>query len=310
MSASGPEMEREYSTQSLLSRVGSERESRYRVEMGIYMSSFAATIFTAVLVTVGVSLISLLIALTVMLQTCQSKNGGVLGRQMVKVDDYEYCKILFLHLELNHVDLDAYPAVCKEFMSHYISEGQYARELNITLTLIQGYFNSINQGEDGQDVALMDADDLLSTEDYFTRHPLKRSCRFGCQDFGKDAIQLKQWSILDVYLKLRAGGWSLILLSRKPERLRSMMIEQLNSTGYGGWLSLIMRKDDEMKVNIQEYISSSSSTMQKQGYRIVAAISSQLDFLAGSSPGRRNFKLPNLIIGHKIDEGTSMITEE
>lgn len=58
------------------------------METGIYMPSFAATIFIAGLLTVGVSRISLLIALTVMLQSCRCQTAGVVEMQKSS-EDYD-----------------------------------------------------------------------------------------------------------------------------------------------------------------------------------------------------------------------------
>ena len=59
-----------------------------------------------------------------------------------------------------------------------------------------------------------------------------------------------------------------------------------------------------MEMDNEEYISRRRSILQKQGLRIVAAISSQLDILTGSSTRSQNFKLPNPMYGHKMDHHT------
>lgn len=135
------------------------------------MSSFAATVFIGGLVTVGVSLMTLLIALAVMLQSCQSKNAGMVELRS-SADLHDYCKILALHLELNHLDSDTLPTICQEHTAQYFRDGHYTKELNITLMLIENYFSSIRPG--GQDVVLMDADDLFASELFYVNQLQKR----------------------------------------------------------------------------------------------------------------------------------------
>lgn len=137
------------------------------------MSSFAATVFIAGLVTVGVSMMTLLIALTVMLQSCQNKNSGIIELQKA-ADYHEYCKIYTLHLELNHLDSDSLPAVCKKYTAEYIRDGNYMRELNITLKLIENYFSSTRPSADGGNVVLMDADDVFVSEFFYIDQLQKR----------------------------------------------------------------------------------------------------------------------------------------
>lgn len=141
--------------------------SRYVMESGFYMTSFAATIFIAGLVTVGVLLITLLIALTVMLQSCQSKSSGVVEIQKAS-DDYNDCKIFALYAELNSLEADEFPSICREFAIQYIRVGQYARDLNATLQVVESYFSSIMPLNNGLDVVLIDIDDILSSNPHYT----------------------------------------------------------------------------------------------------------------------------------------------
>lgn len=125
------------------------------------MTSFAATIFIGALVTVGVLLITLLITLSVMLQSCENRSAGVVETQ--KSDyDYNTCKTLALHAELNNLDASQIPVICRTPAISYIEEGQYARDLNSTMRVVEDYFKSVTPSDDGLDVFLMDIDDVLS----------------------------------------------------------------------------------------------------------------------------------------------------
>lgn len=127
------------------------------------MTSFTATIFISGLVTTGVLLITLLISLALMLQSCQSKNGGVIEVQSIK-DDYSYCKIYALHAEINNLDGHGLPRICRALAIQYVKGGQYARDLDSTKSVIEGYFNNVRPSDDGVDVVLIDIDHLFPSD--------------------------------------------------------------------------------------------------------------------------------------------------
>ncbi|PWA58562.1 Acid phosphatase (Class B) [Artemisia annua] len=114
MSAYGHQMEREYSARSLSSAEGTEMGSQFRMESVIYMSSCAATVFIGALVVVGILLMTLLMSLTVMLQSCQSREAGVV--ESVKSDHhkYDYCKMAAMNAELNSFEANSLPEFCKD----------------------------------------------------------------------------------------------------------------------------------------------------------------------------------------------------
>ncbi|KAF5752546.1 hypothetical protein HS088_TW01G00461 [Tripterygium wilfordii] len=296
MSAYAHQMERQFSTASasLSSRGNSDMGSRYVVESGFYMTAFAATIFIAALVTVGVLLITLLIALTVMLQSCQSKNSGVVEIQKLN-EDYNYCTMYASHAELNNLGADGFPSVCLSVAIQYIKEHQYERDLNFTMSMIERYFESVLPLDDRLDVVLIDIDDIVPLNSWKTNPLTYGLDRYRRGDCFEEAKHLKYTFFLRLYIKLRESGWPLILLSRKPERQRNATTEHLLSAGYSGWYSLIMRLDDEMRLESREYFSSRRALLLKEGFRLSAIISSQMDALTGQYLGKGIFKLPNPI---------------
>ncbi|PON36303.1 Acid phosphatase, class B-like [Parasponia andersonii] len=287
MSAYGHQMERGYSAQSLSSGGGSEGESHYIMETGFYMTSFAATIFIAAIAAVGVLLVTLLITLTVMLQSCQSKSAGVIETQKL---DYEYntCNTLALQAELNNFEASHFPLSCRALFFQYIEEGQYARDLNSTMLVVENHFKSVNPQDDRLDVVLMDIDDVLSSNPQYANLSLQGNC------IG-DAKHLKHTTILRIYMNLHARGWPLIFLSRKPERQRNITVERLVSAGYSDWSLLIMRSEEELHMDAYEYFSRRRAALTKEGFRIAATISSHYDALTGPNSGKFIFKLPNPI---------------
>ncbi|KAL6123613.1 hypothetical protein ACLB2K_076134 [Fragaria x ananassa] len=304
MSAYGHHMEQEYSAQSLSSREGSERASSYVMESGFYMSSFATTIFIASLVTVGLLFITLLIALTVMLQSCESKSRGAVEAQKGSYDS-NYCHLFSLHMELNNFEADQFPSVCRVVALQYIKEGQYARDLNSTMWMIEDYFGSITPQHDG-DVVLMDVDDILSSDPQYSNVSMHRYDHYGCSDCVEEAKHLKHMLILRLYMKLHANGWPLILLSRKPETHRNTSVEYLVTAGFTAWSSLILsRSEAELHMDSSDYFSRRRATMQREGFRIMSIISSHMDALRGPLLGKRIFKLPNPLyhnLEHQIED--------
>lgn len=292
-------MEREYSAQSLLRGGSSEMGSRHITETGIFMSSFAAMVFVSGLITVGVSLLSLLVALAVMLHSCESRNSGILEMHRYK-DNYDYCRYFALHAELNSLDADSLPAICGDVERLYVKEGQYGRDLNITVGIAEEFFGSVRPQVDSRDIVLIDADDLAS-ETLFSYYLMHRINEDPLHGSSGDPDYLRHTFARKLYLKLQSDGWPLVLFSRKPEKLRSAMAEYLISMGCPGWSSLIMRKENEMQMSFQEYISGQRIILQREGLRIVAVISSRMDALRGPYLGNRMFKFPSPMFRHSME---------
>ncbi|KAE8718084.1 LIM domain-containing family protein [Hibiscus syriacus] len=285
MSAYGHQMEREFSGQSLLSPgdSGTEIGSRYIIESGFYMTSYAATIFIAGLLIIGVLLVTLVVSLAVMLQSCESRSKGMVEIEKER-NSHHYCQILALHGKLNGFKPDEVPPVCRSLAVRHIEAVGYTRDLEFTMRMIESFFDSISPSNDSVDVVLMDIDDILASDPRSNKQD-------GCIE---GAMYRKQRRTLELYMKLHFRGWSLILLSRKPERRRIVTIENLNSIGYSGWSSLIMRSDRETKMETSEYISRRRRALKEEGNEIISVISSQMDALTGWSLGIRVFKLPNV----------------
>lgn len=285
-------MEREFSAQSLSSRGVSEMGSQYVAESGFYMTSFAATISIASLVTVGVLLTTLLVSQAVMLQSCQDRSKGVIEIQKLS-HDYNYCKMFALHAELNSLGPDDFPSMCTSLAVQHNKGGAYERDLNASLLMIERYFDSLLPLHDGLDAVLMDIDDIFPSNIRYASLLMNRVRDNGCIDCFQEEKHLKQILCLSLYTKLQASGWSLILLSRKPEKQRNATIQHLISAGYRDWSSTVMRSDNEIEIDSREYFSRRTVAMQKAGFRISGVISSQMDALTSVSLGHRVFKLPN-----------------
>ncbi|KAJ0987856.1 hypothetical protein J5N97_006212 [Dioscorea zingiberensis] len=287
MSTYPDQMEPGDSSHSLLSERRSEMGSRYVVESGVYMSSFAATIFIAALVTIGVLLLTLLVALTVMLESCQSRNAGII--EQVKTSDKDgYCNVFAFHAELNNLEADKFPATCLAHAFKYIEEGGYLQDLNLTVQLAESYFSTLTPEGDGSGVILVDVDDVLLSDITYDGS--------SAQNWSKMVEAMKHLArslVLELHLKLQTRGWFLIPFTRRHMKHYNSTIPCLKSVGYRGYSSLIMRSDDEVAMENWRFFSERRVRLHNQGIRIVSVISSQMDALIGPCMGQRNFKLAN-----------------
>ncbi|XP_010508947.1 PREDICTED: uncharacterized protein At2g39920 isoform X2 [Camelina sativa] len=274
MSAYGHQMEREFS--GLSSRGGSELGSRYTIESGCYMTSLAASIFIASLVTFGVLMITLVIALATMLQSCGNRDIRTVVEAQRLEESFSYCKILSLHSHLNSLQQEdniELPLLCKDVALRRIKQGIYLRELNFTIHMALTSFQTIKPMNDSRDVVVFDIDDtnLLEQDGYYMK-------------YIEEAKHQRSKLILELYSKLISQGYTMVLLSRRPERERNITIEQLKSRGYSDWSRLIMREDTRQKEELE------------RGQRVIGVIGNHMDVLRGqwNWQSKRLFKLPSL----------------
>ncbi|MED6125489.1 hypothetical protein PIB30_068989 [Stylosanthes scabra] len=293
-------MEQQYSTRNL-SDDGSESGSHYELESRFYMTSCAAIIFVASLVTVGVLLITLVVSLSIMLQSCQSKSSGVIELQNVKNDHYDYyyyysyCKMHHsLHAELNNLEGYYVPNICRDIAVNYVKEGQYGRDMELTSSLIHDYFNTVTPSYDGLDSVLMDIDDNIFPMKPHSSNLFHRFQNDNMSNCIKEAKNIKLRGLLRLYANLQSGGWSIILLSRVSETQRDVTINHLVSAGFRNWSSLFMRTKDEGIAKENEYLYMQRNEIQKKRFRIKSIISSHMDALTIlDDAGIQFFLLPN-----------------
>ncbi|CAI0443504.1 unnamed protein product [Linum tenue] len=236
MSAYAHQMEREFSAGSLSSGEDSEMRSQYVMESGFYMTSFAATMFIALLVTAGVLMISLLILLTVMLQSCENRSKGVMEETTPQQMSYHQCKSF---AELNNLKTpDLLPPMCWDHIADYHNQvaagGEYERDLAASLWVVEGYFDGVKPSDDNG----LDAAVLIDIDNSIIFNSKRNVFSLFSRQFQQQVLLLR------VYKKLQASGWSLVLISRNQEKERNATVQQLVSAGYGGWSSLVLRYAD------------------------------------------------------------------
>ncbi|GAU40072.1 hypothetical protein TSUD_151160 [Trifolium subterraneum] len=75
-------------------------------------------------------------------------------------------KVHSLHAELNSLEGYDIPNICRDLAIHYIKGGQYAKDLNLIVSMIDDYFKSLRPSENGLDVVLIDIDDIVPSNPY------------------------------------------------------------------------------------------------------------------------------------------------
>ncbi|KAK7379340.1 hypothetical protein VNO80_04798 [Phaseolus coccineus] len=288
MSSYGHQIEQQYSAPSLSD--DSETRSHYELESVFFMKSFTATIFVASLVTLGVLLITLVISLVIMLQSCQSKSSGVI--ELLNINDYySYCRLYSLHAELNNLEGYNLPTICRNLAVQYIKGGQYARDLDLTMSVIEDYFKNVTPLKGGLDVVLMDIDDIFPWN--YSSNLFHRFHNDSTSNCIKEANNVKLMFVLRLYMYLQNGGWSIILLSRQPRTYQNVTINHLVSAGFRSWSALIMRAEDSDPTKGYEYFCGQRNVVRKKGFRIKSIISSHMDAVTIPESGERNFLLPD-----------------
>lgn len=66
-------------------------------------------------------------------------------------------------------------------------------------------------------------------------------CRIKQEVYIEEAKHQRSKLILELYSKLRSQGYSMVLLSKRPQEERNSTAEQLKYRGYSDWSGLIMR---------------------------------------------------------------------
>ncbi|MCL7037564.1 hypothetical protein MKW94_000612 [Papaver nudicaule] len=275
-------VDRRNSTYSLTtSRGGSELGSQYMMESGFYMTSFAATIFIASAVALVVLFMTLLITLTIMLQSCQSQSGGIVEHQKPVTDTYAYCTLFVQHAELNGLEPAEFPKICHPYATQYITEGHYLGDLKLSILMAKRYFNSL-EPKDNFDIVLIDLDDIMQSNNPHNTSQLQ--FRSDLNDVvGRNLMEELSYSIKKVFLefcsKLRDSGWAVVFITRK---LRSSERPPKR---------IFFLTDEEMKMETWEYLARRRKELNNHGFRIKSVISSKMEALTGPCLGTRNFKL-------------------
>ncbi|KAL2928974.1 Acid phosphatase 1 [Bienertia sinuspersici] len=158
------------------------------------------------------------------------------------------------------------------------------------------FAKTVNLSGDGKDVWIFDVDDtLLSFLPYCKIHGfgiqvLKSK---GFRNWGMQGKVPALQASLSLYNQLRQLGFTIILLTGRPEYLRNMTNTNLHYAGYTNWERLILREPFDEGISALEYKSGRRKQLEDEGYRIHGCSGDQWSDLLGYPMARRTFKLPN-----------------
>ncbi|KAJ6311853.1 hypothetical protein OIU77_013579 [Salix suchowensis] len=91
-------------------------------------------------------------------------------------------RCLLLHAELNNMGPDDFPSMCTNVAFQHIKGGEYERDLNASLLIIERYFDSLLPLGDGLDAVLMDIDDIFPSNIHYASLLMNRVHDNGCID--------------------------------------------------------------------------------------------------------------------------------
>ena len=98
----------------------------------------------------------------------------------------------------------------------------------------------------------------------------------------------------DLYRKLLRDGFSVVLMTGRPEADRSWTASCLRERGISGWHELILRTPAEASLSADVYKSQNRADLQREAHRIVASIGDQVSDMSMGHL-KAGFLLPNLM---------------
>ncbi|XP_021730043.1 acid phosphatase 1-like [Chenopodium quinoa] len=98
---------------------------------------------------------------------------------------------------------------------------------------------------------------------------------------------------LNLYNELRKLGFTIFLLTGRPEWIRNSSVTNLMDAGYIGWERLILRQPSDKGKRAIDYKSENRTKLEDEGYRIHGNSGDQWSDLLGCAIAQRSFKYPN-----------------
>lgn len=209
----------------------------------------------------------------------------------------QYCSGWIANTDNNNiVGWKVTPPVCQGYIKRYIQGGQYMVDFGLGAEAAGSFLQTL-EPTDGRDAMVFDIDEtLLSNLPYYGNHS------YGGEAFN--ATSFNEWvyegsapplkPTLELYNKLRAQNWVLILLTGRDEIQRNVTVENLIGAGITGWNELVLRQPAEAGVPASIFKSTQRVALQQsKGYTIRSCIGDQWSDCAGPAAGNRTFKLAN-----------------
>ncbi|KAJ8751034.1 hypothetical protein K2173_016215 [Erythroxylum novogranatense] len=211
-------------------------------------------------------------------------------------DDNLYCDSWRLSVETNNAGYwkTAIPR-CSSYVQDYINGTKYLSDSMVVAMDSIDFAKTINITSDGNDAWVFDIDEtLISNKAHFQRHGYesKRANDFSFKEWVESAQAPALPASLELYNYLKIRGFTIFLLTGRPESQRNATVSNLLSAGYSGWCRLILRGKGEDDPAIV-FKAGKRAELGKEGYKIHGNSGDQWSDLLGYPAAERSFKVPN-----------------
>lgn len=169
-------------------------------------------------------------------------------------DDHEssslFCESWRFSVETNNAgNWSTIPSRCYEFVNHYMTGDRYVSDLGVTGRNALDYAKTVDIAGDGMDAWVFDIDEtLLSMLAYYKLHKFRSTTLKVEVKWGLRHKLTVLPASLSLYNEIRQLGFTVFLLTGRPEWLRNQTVTNLLYAGYNDWERLILRQSyDERK---------------------------------------------------------------
>ncbi|XP_057545078.1 acid phosphatase 1-like [Amaranthus tricolor] len=211
--------------------------------------------------------------------------------------DLVYCGSWRLSVETNNAgNWTTIPERCYEYVKEYMNGDRYLSDISVVAENALKYAKMVHIVGDGKDAWIFDVDDTLLS---FLRG--YQTYGFGAQAQNKKGF--RRWALrgkvpalqscLRLYKEIQRLGFSIFILTGRPETLRNVTESNLWYAGYDHWQRLLLRNSTDLSKSATEYKSEKRKELQDEGYRIHGSSGDQWSDLRGFAMAERSFKVPN-----------------
>ncbi|KAF7819743.1 acid phosphatase 1-like [Senna tora] len=214
------------------------------------------------------------------------------GNRKARVDDTLYCDSWRLAVETNNAGKwEEIPERCKELVEEYMSGERYVSDSEVVANFSLEFAKEVELGGKGRDAWVFDVDEtLLSNFVYYTIYG------FGSKKSNEISFEAPALAAsLRLYKELQKLGFTIFLLTGRPENLRQETEANLLSAGYTNWNRLILRGPMDEDKTAETYKSEKRAELVKEGYILHGNSGDQWSDLLGQRNRMRRHHMRNIM---------------
>ncbi|XP_021725036.1 acid phosphatase 1-like [Chenopodium quinoa] len=206
-----------------------------------------------------------------------------------------FCETWRFSVETNNAgNWSTIPVRCHKYLMDYMTGDRYVSDFGLTARNALEFARSVDIAGDGMDAWVFDVDDtLLSTFPIVHGFGKKNRTEFIKWGLTKGTKLPVLRASLSLYKELRKLGFTIFLLTGRPEWIRNYSVANLMDVGYSDWERLILRQPSDESKKAIDYKSENRKKLLDQGYRIHGNSGDQWSDLLGYAIAQRSFKYPN-----------------